>query len=233
MSGLESLRSLVHENMIPALERSAIILSRLLGIARFHAIKDNIGFSPAEITKLLDIVSCLTLASHKILLLAMEELELFSTFSSWLRFEIDKLASSSAADEISEKEATMDTAKVLAYIQRYLTASPLALYFDEVDKDNYHDSWQRAQDAPSLLETLDQQLKRQESGQPIMKALPQLDFLVSYLTSKADNLLASIAMTQKRSVRLGRETRLEIGSNISRYDVRMCAQHRPVSKALL
>lgn len=229
MSGLESLRSLVHENMIPALERSAIILSRLLGIARFHGTKDNIGFSAAQITKLMDIVSCLTLVSHKILLLVMEELHLFTTFSYWLRYEIDKLASPSTSDEISEKEATLDNVKVLTYIQQYLTTSPLALYLDQVERDVYTDDWQHAEDGSSLLEMLDKQLQRQEAGRPFMRALPHVDFLVNYLTSRANIVFGSIAESQKRSVRLGRETRLEIGNGISKYDVRMCTERRPVS----
>src|SRR6266536_2491918 len=117
MSGLENLRDLVHQNMLPALERCGIILSRLLGIARFHDGDVDIGFTTPQITRLMDIVACLTLVSHKILLLVMEELELFVVFSSWLRLEIDRLASSSHSEELSEKEAMMDNGKVLLYIR--------------------------------------------------------------------------------------------------------------------
>jgi anaphase-promoting complex subunit 4 len=216
--------------MIPALERAAIILSRLLGLARFHSTKDSIGFNAAQITKLMDIVSCLTLVSHKILLLTMEELELFSTFSSWLRFEIDKLASSSVSEDISEKEATLDNSRVLTYIQQYLTTSPLALYLDEVAQDDYTNDWQHAEDGLSLLDMLDKQLQRHESGQPCMRALPHLEFLVNYLTSRSNAVFSSIAESQKRSVRMGRETKLDIGSSISKYDVRMCAKQGPVSR---
>jgi anaphase-promoting complex subunit 4 len=228
MTGLENLRSLVHENMLPALERSTIILSRLLGLARFHGTKDDIGFTAAQITKLLDIISCLTLVTHKILLLVMEELDLFSTFSMWLRFEIDRLASSSGGEELSEKEAMMDIAKVLAYIQRYLTTSPLAVYFDEVDKDDYTRDWKHAEDGVSLLDMLEKQLKRRGSGQPFMKAMPNLDFLINYLSSRAKAVLNSIAETQRRSVRFAQPIRLEIGTNISKYALRLCAKPSPV-----
>lgn len=230
MSGLENLRNLVHENMIPALERTAIILSRLLGLARFHSTNDSLGFNAAQVTKLIDIVSCLTLISHKILVSTMEELELFTTFSSWLRFEIDNLASSSTSEEISEKEATLDSAKVLTYIQRYLTCSPLALYLGDVSQDDYKNDWEHVEDGLSLLDMLDKQLQRHDTRRPAMRALPQLDFLFMYLNRHSNAVFASIAESHKRGVRLGRETKLEIGSNISKYDVRMFAKQAPVSR---
>jgi anaphase-promoting complex subunit 4 len=228
-SGLENLRSLVHENMIPALERCDIILSRLIGLARFHDLGDSMDLAPPQISRLMDIVSCLVLVCHKILLLVMEELESFAVFSSWLRLEIDKLAASSISEELLEKEAAMDHAKVLAYIEQYLTTSPLGLYFDDVGKDDYTNDWKHADDGASLLDLLDKQIKRHESGQPHMKALPRVDFLVNYLTSRAGTIFKNIAEAEKRSVRFGQPTRLEIGDHISKYDIHMCANRKVVS----
>ncbi|KAH8889355.1 hypothetical protein GQ53DRAFT_690575 [Thozetella sp. PMI_491] len=222
-SGLENLRALVHENLMPALERCGIILSRLLGIARFHENRDVIGFNPAQISRLLDIISCLSLLAHKILIQVMEELDLFSAFSTWLRFEIDKLVSSSAAEELSEKEATMDNTKVLEYIRGVLTSSPLSLYFDEVDKEDYSRDWDHVEDGPSLLEMLDKQLQKRESGQPYMKALPNLVFLVNYLTSRANLVFREIAEAERRNVRFGQPTELPVGNAIWKTEVRMQA----------
>jgi anaphase-promoting complex subunit 4 len=118
VSGLTSLRSLVHENFMPALERCAIILSRLLGIARFHDSEEGLGFDKGQIKKLIDIVSCLTMVAHRVLTTVMDELEHFHAFSTWLRFEIDKQGSPSANEELSEKEATMDHVKVLSSLTR-------------------------------------------------------------------------------------------------------------------
>ena len=135
MSGLENLRSLVHENFLPALERCSVILSRLRGLALFHKQRDDIGFSAAQVSRAMDIIACLTLVGHKILTHAMDELEHFAAFSAWLRFQIDRLASP-ANDDLTEKEATMDSGRVLTYIERYLTDSPLSLFFDDVSKDD-------------------------------------------------------------------------------------------------
>ena len=223
VSGLENLRDLVHQNMIPAIERCGVILSRLLGIARFHEGGVDLGFNSPQIHRLMDIVSCLALVSHKILLLVMEELELFAAFSSWLRFEIDKLATSNPSDELSEKEATMDNGKVLAYIQRYLTANPLGMYFNKVSKEDWTKDWENIEDGPSLLDMLDKQHQKQESGAPHMKAFPQLEFLVNYLSTRANSVFQDIAEAERRSVRFSSPTRFNIGSPVGKFDVRMKA----------
>ncbi|KAK4179671.1 anaphase-promoting complex, cyclosome, subunit 4-domain-containing protein [Triangularia setosa] len=225
LSGLLNLRGLVHENLIPALERCGIILSRMLGIARFHDSEEGIGFNASQITRLLDIVSCLTVIAHKILLNVMDELEYFTVFSTWLRLQIDQQASSSSAsEELTEKEATMDHAKVLTYIQRYLTSSPLAVYFDQITKEDYIKDQEYAEDNPSLLQMLEKQLKRQELGQPYMRALPHVDFLVNYLTSRANKVFQNIAEAEKRGVLFGKDTVLSIGEKIWKHDVRLCVK---------
>lgn len=229
VTGLENLRSLVHENFIPALERCGIILSRLLGIARFHESHKDIGFTSSRISRLMDMVSCLTVVANKILLSVMDELEHFSVFSIWLRLEIDKLSSPNLVDELTEKEATMDNAKVLTYIQRYLVSSPLALYFDEVTSEDYtRDEALLGDGGGSLLEILDKHLKRQEAGQPYMRALPRVDFLVNYLTSRANSVFGDIAEAQKQTVRFGQATELSVGLEIERQDVYLCSKGKSV-----
>jgi anaphase-promoting complex subunit 4 len=229
ISGLENLRGLVHENFIPALERCGIILSRLLGIARFHDSRESIGFTAPQILKLMDIVSCLTVVAHNILLCVMDELEYFATFSVWLRLQIDQLASSTPSDELTEKEANMDNAKVLTYIQRYLVSSPLSLYFGDVTREDYARDEKLTEDGASLLEMLDKQLKRHEAGQPYMKALPHVDFLVNYLTSRANAVFREIAEAEKRGVRFGQPADISIGEKIWKQDLHLCPKRKSVS----
>ena len=227
---MENLRNLVHQNLIPALERCGIILSRLLGIARFHEDRDTIGFTPSHISRLLDIVSCLSLVAHKILIHVMEELDLFTAFSSWLRFEIDKLASPSITEELSEREATMDNAKVLTYIQGFLTSSELSLYLGEVDKEDYSNDWEHVEDGSSLLEMLDRQLTRKESGQAYMKALPNLIFLINYLNSRSNSLFKEVAGAEKRNVRFGQPVELPMRKKVWKSDVKMTAKRQKVGE---
>ncbi|TQV92594.1 anaphase-promoting complex component Cut20/Apc4 [Cordyceps javanica] len=220
--GLESLRNLVHENLLPGLERCSIILSRLRGFAQFYDTRDDIGFTTTQISRVLDIVNCLSLVGHKILLHIMDELEHFAAFSNWLRFQIDRFASpSSVTDELTEREATMDTSRVLTYIERYLTGSPLDNFFDTVAREDYEAAWAHIEDGPSLLQVLDKELKKTEAGQPAMRALPHVDFLVDYATTWTSRIFRDIADAKKRSVRFGAPMRLRIGGPISKMDVKM------------
>ncbi|KAJ2994342.1 hypothetical protein NUW58_g1579 [Xylaria curta] len=223
ITGLHALRSLVHENFLPALERISIILSRLLGIARFHESKAEIGFTSAQIMKVMDTVSCLMLVGNKILLFVMEELELFHAFSLWLRHEIDRLASSSATDELTEKEASMEHGKILAYIQQYMPASPLRYYLSSVTEEDAERDRQLADSGSSLLELLEKHVKKQESGQSDTSSYPQIEFLCKYLDSQATNVLEGIAEAERRSVRFGQVTKIVLDHNVSRFDVRLSA----------
>ncbi|KAB5570611.1 anaphase-promoting complex, cyclosome, subunit 4-domain-containing protein [Coniochaeta sp. 2T2.1] len=225
-SGLENLRALVHENMIPALQRAIIILSRLRGIARFEEHSSDIGFTAAQIAKLIDVVQTLYAVSYKVLRMVIKELVLFAKFSSWLRLEIDKLASSTMTDELLERQANVDCPKVLKYIKDYLTTSPMGIFFDDVDRADSDMGWSQADDGVSLRELLETQVKRHQAGQPYLKAVPKLDFLVDYLTSKSAAVLKAIAETQRRRVRIAPTTKLELAGGISRYDVRLCPQKK-------
>ncbi|KAL2024645.1 hypothetical protein VTK56DRAFT_6846 [Thermocarpiscus australiensis] len=226
VSGLVNLRSLVHENFIPALERCGVILSRLLGIARFHDSDEKLGFDEAQIDKLVDVIACLILVAHKVLTTVMDELDHFAAFSAWLRLEIEKQGSSSASEELTEKEAMMDNAKVLAYIQHYLLANPLARYFDEVPKDEVHRDQELVEQSPSLLELLSRELQEQEAGRPHMKALTRIDFLVSYLSSKADTVFRGVAEAEAQSVRFGQATGLSIGQKVWKHDIWLCGPNK-------
>ncbi|OTB09784.1 hypothetical protein K445DRAFT_323643 [Daldinia sp. EC12] len=223
LSGLHALRSLVHENFLPALERVGIILSRLLGIARFHESKEEPGFTSAQITRVMDIVSCLMLVGNKILLIVMEELDLFQSFSIWLRHEIDRLAAPSAVEELSEKEATMEHGKVLAYIQQYMAASPLRNHLSNVSPENVERGRQKAESGSSLLELLGKQLNKQDTKQIDDDVFSQVEFLYGYLEGKASAIFEGIAEAEKRSVRFGEPTALELPSSISKFDVMMSA----------
>lgn len=221
MSGLENIRSLIHENFLPALERCAIILGRLRGLAQFHDDRDDIGFSVTQIGRVLDIIGCLTLVGHKMLTQVMDELDHFAAFSVWLRFQIDRLATS-VVEQLGEKEATMDNSKVLTYLEKYLVDSPLGVFFDDISREDCSADWDHCEDGPSLLQMLSRQLQRREEGQPSMKALPQVDFLVNYLASWCNRIFSGIAESKKRSVRFGKPMRLSVGRPVSNVDVKVC-----------
>lgn len=222
VSGLEGLRSLVHQYFLPALERCSVILSRLRGLARFYSDREDIGLSIPHLNRVLDTISCLTLVGHKVLIHTMDELQHFSAFSAWLRFQIDQLGGpGTGVEELTDKEAMMDHTKVLTYIERYLTNSPLDIFLNEIAKEDYDSDWDFIDDGPTLLDVLDKQLKKHEAGQPGMKALPHVDFLVNYASTWSNKIFSSIAEAKRRSVRFGRPVKLSIGKPITKMDMKM------------
>lgn len=164
------------------------------------------------------------LVGNKILLLAMEELELFQSFSVWLRHEIDRLASSSSTDELTEKEATMGHGRILAYIQNYMAASPLQNYLSSIAADKSEGGRQQAEGGSSILDLLGKQLNKQDSQQSDEEVFSQIDFLCDYLDSKAGAVFEGIAEAEKRSVRFGQPTAIVLESNVSKFDVMMAAE---------
>lgn len=219
--------------MLPALERSTLILSRLSGIARFHEHEDAIGFTHAEITRLVDIVAAMNLVCHRALLVVMEELDLFRMFSSWLRITIDRVSSSTVSDEMMEKEALLDPAKILRYIERYLVSSPMAVFFEKLPKEVLSEDLASVHDCARVLDEVEEQLRRQEMDRPYKKALPQMSFLVDLLSQKAEEVFENIAFAEKRSVRFGQAAKLEVTDRghpeiVNLVDARMCR----VSKAV-
>jgi anaphase-promoting complex subunit 4 len=161
------------------------------------------------------------MVAHKVLTTVMDELEHFNAFSIWLRLEIDKQGSSSITEELSEKEATMDHPKVMSYIQYYLANSPLALYFDEVAKEDYIKDQEMVAPGPSLMDLVDKQLQEQEAGRPYMKVLPRIGFLLNYLTTKANAVFDGIADAEKQGVKFAQATEVSIGKKIWKHDLCM------------
>lgn len=153
----------------------------------------------------------------------MDELESFNAFSSWLRFQIDRYVSSSTAtDELTEREAMMNTSRILTYIERYLTCSPVDVFFDEIPEQDWQADWDLIEDGLALLPLLDTELKKQEAGQASRKALQHVEFLVSYLDTWSNSIFSGVAEAKKRSVRFGPPLKLSIGQAITTMDLRMC-----------
>lgn len=225
------MRNLIHENMLPALERIALILSRLSGIARFHEQNDHIGFTNTEIIRLVEIVASLSLICNRILLVVIEELDLYRMFSCWLRITIDRVSTSTLSEEMMEKEALLDPAKILRYVETYLVQSPMAAYFNELPSELVDAEWNvYMEDSAGMLNRVDEQTRAQEAGEAEAKAIPQMSFLVDLLAEKAGDVFYQIAEAEKRSVRFGHAVKLNLPDTLSKVDMTMCSVHRPVSR---
>ncbi|KAF1844126.1 uncharacterized protein K460DRAFT_343122 [Cucurbitaria berberidis CBS 394.84] len=126
-----TLLALVHENLIPALDRCSIVISRLRGLAHFHD-RDWIFTGPlTDFTALLEVLKNMRLLAHTVLLYASEEKRQFHAFSKWLRFTIDYEATepeSQSRGEMENRDPGVDVAQVLEYIKYGLTKSDLTPY---------------------------------------------------------------------------------------------------------
>jgi anaphase-promoting complex subunit 4 len=228
-SGLENLRKLVHENMLPALERCAVILSRLKGIVKFQGSNETIGFSSHQIDLVMDTVACLNLVSARILTYVVDEIDMFAAFSAWLRHEIDRLASdasSSPSEDIPEKESALDHSKVLLYIQTAMINSRLSVFFAEGTSDDQKDKWAGVEEGLPMFELLDNQLQKHEEGLAHTKELARLAPLCERLTRQATTVFRQIAEAEKRNVLFGHPISLGIQKGETQVVMRMCPQVR-------
>jgi anaphase-promoting complex subunit 4 len=226
VTGLENMKRLLHENLLPALERCSVILSRFAGIAKFQESDDIVGFSSHQISLIMDTLACLNLVYSKILVHAVDELDLFSSFSSWLRYEIDRLVSdpsqSSTGEEGPEQEGSIDHSKVLLYLQTAMTTSPLAVYFTTISSDaGAGDDWARGDHGLSLFNSLDSQLQKQEQGLPYASHLLQVDFLFNVLSRQTTTIFGQIAEAEKRNVLFGKAEELHGIESSAVLDMKM------------
>ncbi|KAK6585577.1 hypothetical protein PZA11_002304 [Diplocarpon coronariae] len=234
-AGLENLRRLVHENMLPALERCSIILSRFLGIVKFQGSDSATGFTSQQISLIMDTVACLHLVSSKILIQVIDELELFGSFSAWLRFEIDRLASDSSAtpnEDTAEKEASIDHSKVLLYLQTVMTSSPLSLYLNNTVSEEDKDNWNHSKYGPPMFELLDAQILKREQGRSYLRSLLRIDLWCDLLEKQAHVIFNQIAEADRRNVLFGEaqcigpvENGGPVDVRISRNDSGLCQSH--------
>lgn len=154
-----------------------------------------------------------------------EELELFGSFSAWLRLQIDRLATGSG-EELAEKEAALNAGHVLAYIRRYLAASPLAAFLDGSGEGD----WEEVGRGASLLDTVDAQLKKRDAGQPYAEFLAKLGWLVDDLEAKADVVFEDAARAQRRGVRFGDGSKIVLEGEIDKVEACMDAVCRDVGR---
>jgi anaphase-promoting complex subunit 4 len=196
--------------MLPALDRCALILSRLSGIVKYQGPNDALGFSSRQIGLVMDTVACLNLVAVRILTYVVDELDLFVAFSSWLRHEIDRLASdaSSPSEDVPEKEATIDHSRVLRYIQTAMTTSRLSVFFQESTTEDSKNEWATAEQGLPIFELLDEQLRKHQEGLAHMTTLPKVELLCKHLDQQASAVFQRIADAEKRNVLFGQPIRL-------------------------
>lgn len=227
-TGYENIRRLVHENLLPALERFSVLVSRLRGLSKFQETNIILGLSTQGLDNILDTTNCLQLLAHHILLSTGSELRQFLAFSTWLRQEIEiqsRDSVSASIHESNEKDPSIDHASTLEYIQGAMLKSRLNEYFNGQLQSNKKSQWDLAAQGRSLFELYKQKLNDLSANVPVEKQLPGLDALIAHLDTQCKVVFARIAETQRRNVRFG--SVVSLGNGIPAcMDMRMLVEVR-------
>lgn len=204
ITGYETIRRLTHECLLPALERCSVLLSRLIGLSKFHKLGPVLGLSTQDLKECLATIDCLTLLGHKVMVHSGRELAQFMAFSKWLRYEIDLQAAdplSATAEELMEKADTINHAQTLSYIQGALTWSALRNFIQSKSLEPNNDQWNGDDIAGVFYENYKSQLQsleRRKAGEEI--DIPVLSDLTTRLSAQFEKVFGRIAETQRRSI---------------------------------
>jgi hypothetical protein len=217
-----SLLALLHENLIPALDRCSIIISRLRGLATFHD-QDWIFSNPiSDFSTLLEMIKNMRFLAHTALLYAAEEKKQFHAFSKWMRFTIDfhaTEADSQSRAEMELREPGVDISQVLAYVEHGLTKSDLRPFLGASERGG--DEAAGYADTVKAVELL-------REGAVFKEEALCLDTVAGHLGEGVHGLLRSVGKWQEGNVQMDGGIVLEdIGKeDIKVLDMRMVVEVR-------
>ena len=205
MTGYESVQRLTHACLLPALERCGVILSRLIGLSKYHRLSPVLGLETKNLKECQETVDCLNLLSHKLLIHCRREYREFCAFSKWLRHEVDLQAAdplSATAEEEMERSDTIDYAQTLNYVQGAMTRSALLDFIKPTTSGSEKEQAEISQGRDGLFyESYKKLLKQQEQKKPgEVTNLPALQDLIIRLKTQSDKVFEKIAETQRRGI---------------------------------
>jgi anaphase-promoting complex subunit 4 len=151
----------------------------------------------------------------------------FTAFSLWLRHEIDIQAaenSGSSPDDGSDKDALIEHAKVIDYIQGAMTKSRLAEFFPPISADDKRGQWDLRDEGLSLFDILKKELKKRSLDVHIDKRLPGIGSFCEHLVRQCDIVFRQIAEAERRNVLFGRPVCLAKGNKSGIADMRVCVK---------
>lgn len=195
-TSLTTLLAIVHENLIPAIDRCSIIISRLRGLAEFHQDRDWIfTCALSDFSNTLDVLKCMRLLAHTVLLYAAEEKRQFNQFSKWLRFVIDFEATepeSQSRQEMETRDSGTDVMQVLEYIQFGLTNSELKPYLKPAEGKGKSESYEDTKKAVEVL----------KEGGGYKEDAVCLENVLGYFKESVTGLLRQVSLWQEGNIRM-------------------------------
>ncbi|KAJ5491352.1 hypothetical protein N7539_002919 [Penicillium diatomitis] len=235
--GYENIRRLTHECLLPALERSQVLLSRLVGLSKFSKLNDVLGLDSSKLTAIVETVDCLYLLSHHIINHANEELDQFTAFSRSLHHEILILSSeplSQTWDELLEKRELVDVPPTVKYITGPLRQSALRHFIRQLPMlgiphvpTPQTDKWLPHGHDRSFFDDFKVLLSQQKqvqakNGDTTMVDAPKLNDLTRRLGVQFEKVFAEIALTQRRGILHHTPITLHEDCDSSVLDMKLC-----------
>ncbi|KAI9709102.1 MAG: hypothetical protein M1820_003548 [Bogoriella megaspora] len=126
--GYSELIKCIHENLLPAIERSTVIAISLRGLANYHQTTPGSTVNEHSFTRVLAVLSSLRQIFHCILVHAARERSQFMAFSKWLRLRIDIMVSTKTIDHLVERSDAIDYAEVFDFIEGPMEKTKLAFF---------------------------------------------------------------------------------------------------------
>jgi anaphase-promoting complex subunit 4 len=211
MFGMETIRRLVHECLLPAIERCQVVLSRLEGLSRFGKSAEVLGLETQSLNRVMDTVDCLNLLGHHLLKTVSQEIRQFSAFIRWLRLEVEIQGiekentggpGSERLDEICMRRDEIESRTVLDYIEGVMGKSGMVAFLrpsvdargSSLDGPAY--DWSENQVDAGFYEVFKKMLKK--TSEPGKR--PALDGLLRRLKGQAEKVFDGIAQTLGKSI---------------------------------
>ena len=223
----------MHENLLPALLRFSIVVSRLRGLSKFEESRVALDLETSELDLVFDTISCLQLLCHTILIYTGQELRQFSAFSSWLRQEIETQATdplSSTAEENADKDMMPNYHQILEYVQGAMQHSKLYELLNIRHSNENPAKLEVMEDHNLLYNRYKVEVKKIRQGKRRENALRGLESLVGRLHRQCKTMFQRTAAAQGRKVRFG--NLVDVGKNVTQFDMRTIPRVRSIFYSL-
>lgn len=186
------------------MERCGVVLSRLIGLSKYYRYGPVLGLETKELKECVEVVDCLNILAHKVLIHCNREFQEFCAFSKWLRHEIDLHAAdplSATAEEEMEKSDEIDYTLTLSYIRGAMTKSALHSFIKPTPSVPRSQPADISNTEVSFYEPYKRLLKQHEQQKPgEVVPLPTLGDLIAHLHLHCGRVFRRIADTQKRGI---------------------------------
>lgn len=204
ITGYETLRRLIHECLIPAVERAQVIVSRLFGLASYAPAAQALGLDVPRIERVRDMLDCLNLLGEKLLLRVGKEHRAFEKFIRWLKLEVEIQSAEEGGQtwqELCEGRDSIDVVGVLGFIGGTIGERKIGDFIDERQNPDGMDGWSPMDLKVPFYEKYKASI-RAEAG---TSNAPKLHELMGYLSSLCDNVFRHIGETLRKNIIFGKQ----------------------------